>query len=76
MHDIEILWQDANKKRLLNAIHNQLSILYDKWKNYYNFFCENPVTGQKGIDQCKSDNAETWTPQILRAWDHISGGYF
>lgn len=66
--------QDANRQRLLNAVHKQLGVLYDKWKNYYNFFCENPsVTGQQGLDQCDASNAESWTPKLLRAWDHISG---
>lgn len=64
--------QDANKQRLLNAIYQRLNTLYDNWRNYYNFFCEDPETGQKGMDQCNTDDAETWTPQVLRKWDHIS----
>jgi|688.fasta_scaffold63558_2 hypothetical protein len=65
--------QDANKQRLLNAVHRQMDILYDKWSQYHNFLCEDPASGTRGLDQCKSDDPETWTPKLLRKWDQISG---
>jgi hypothetical protein len=65
--------QDANKQRLLNAVHKQLDTLHTTWKNYYNFFCQNPDTKEQGLQYCNAENSETWTPTLLRGWDHISG---
>ena len=67
--------QDTNKQRLLNAIHRQLDSLYEKWTNYHSFFCQDPASDMQGLEQCIPENPETWTPKLLREWDHISGAF-
>jgi hypothetical protein len=77
--DLDTSVQEANKQRLLSAVHNQLTKLYEAWSDYTKFSCEkktltnaSTLTSSYGGQYCSSTDPETWTPSHLRSWDHVS----